>query len=77
MLKALIEAGMTQQGIADAIGVTQPTVFRSLNGAELRYCIGKELEKLYAEKSGGAGFEADRRQAERRRGERRQGDRRA
>lgn len=76
MLKALIEAGMTQQGIAEAIGVTQPTVFRALNGAELRYCIGKELEKLYAEKSG-AGFEADRRQTERRRGERRQAERRA
>ena len=77
MLKALIEAGMTQQGIADAIGVTQPTVFRALNGAELRYCIGKELEKLYAEKSGETGFEADRRQGERRRGERRQAERRA
>lgn len=54
MLKALIEAGMTQQGIADAIGVTQPTVFRALNGSDVRYTTGKAIESLYAQKVGGS-----------------------
>lgn len=79
MLTALIDAGMTQQAIAEEIGVTQPTVFRALNGAELRYCSGKALEKLYLARVPevdrrdpvGARRRAERRQAERRQAERR------
>ncbi|MBK3797518.1 hypothetical protein GFK99_21945 [Pseudomonas stutzeri] len=80
MLRDLIAAGMTQQGIAEAIGVTQPTVFRALNGAELRYGSGKELEKLYLAKGTGEQRDpdgTDRRHAERRKAERRQAERRA
>jgi len=78
MMKALLSAGMTQQSIAEAIGVTQPTVFRALNGAELRYCVGKELEQLYAEKVRPVdGCCAERREADRRQRERRQAERRA
>ncbi len=80
MLTALINAGMTQQGIAEEIGVTQPTVFRALKGAELRYCSGKKLETLYLarvpatekrERLGGERRREDRRTTERRQTERR------
>lgn len=74
MLGALIEAGMTQQAIADEIGVTQSTVFRALNGTELRYCSGKALERLYLERGA---QEQERRRKERRATERRQAERRA
>ena len=81
MLTALIDAGMTQAAIAEAIGVTQPTVFRALNGAELRYCSGKELEKLFLAKAAAADQRdpdgSERRCSERRKAERRQAERRA
>lgn len=77
MLASLIDAGMTQQAIADEIGVTQSTVFRALNGTELRYCSGKALERLYLARVALDPEGEERRRIERRAAERRQAERRA
>lgn len=49
MLKGLISQGFTQQGIAVRIGTTQPTINRAINGAGVRYELGKAIEKMYVE----------------------------
>jgi predicted transcriptional regulator len=54
MLKELMSLGFTQRGIAIQIGTTQPTIFRAINGADVRYELGKAIESLY-EKEVGAG----------------------
>lgn len=47
MLKELMSLGFTQRGIAIQIGTTQPTIFRAINGADVRYELGKAIENLY------------------------------
>lgn len=47
MLKQLTDAGMTQHDIAEAVGTTQPTIYRALNGADIRYRVGKAIERFY------------------------------
>lgn len=47
MVVALLEQGMTQTGIARQIGVSQPTVWRVMNGADVFYSTGVRLRQLY------------------------------
>jgi len=81
MIERLVELGYSQGSIADAVGTTQPTIHRALNGADIRYTTGKAIEALYAQELAEGGIAADlhveRRDGERRQNERRQGDRRA
>lgn len=85
MIEGLMDIGLSQGSIADAVGTTQPTIHRALNGADIRYTTGKAIESLYAQRvSAGRPAPAleerrdgDRRQAERREHDRRDGDRRA
>ncbi|MBL4835758.1 MAG: helix-turn-helix domain-containing protein [Pseudomonas sp.] len=49
MLKAIADTGMSQAKIAEAIGVSQPTVYRAMNGGPMRYEPGKQVEALYAQ----------------------------
>lgn len=85
MIEELIELGLSQGSIADAVGTTQPTIHRALNGADIRYTTGKAIESLYAQRVRRGRIQAeiqerrdgDRRQADRREGDRREGDRRA
>ena len=49
MIQALLDSGMSQRSLADEVGVTQPTIHRSLNGAEVRYSVGLKIEALYKE----------------------------
>lgn len=57
MIEGLIEMGYTQGSIAEAVGATQPTIHRALNGSDVRYTTGKAIESLYAQKVGGSGVE--------------------
>lgn len=50
MLKAIAATGMSQAKIADAIGVSQPTVYRALNGGPMQYEPGKRVEALYSDR---------------------------
>ena len=50
MLDALIAGGLSQNDIAVAIGVSQPTIHRALRGRQIIYETGKAIERLYAEK---------------------------
>lgn len=85
MIDELMELGLSQGSIADAVGTTQPTIHRALNGADIRYTTGKAIESLYALRVRRGYVEAslperrdgDRRKADRREGDRREGDRRA
>lgn len=52
MIRALMEDGMTQSEIAQAVGTNQATVCRTLKGSEPRYSTGKRIEKLYQERVG-------------------------
>lgn len=54
MIEGLIGLGYTQGSIAEAVGATQPTIHRALNGSDIRYTTGKAIESLYAEKVGGS-----------------------
>lgn len=54
MIEELIELGYTQGSIAEAVGATQPTIHRALNGSDIRYTTGKAIETLYAQKVGGS-----------------------
>lgn len=54
MIEGLLEAGYTQGSIAEAVGATQPTIHRALNGSDVRYTTGKAIESLYAQKVGGS-----------------------
>lgn len=54
MIEGLIELGYTQGSIAEAVGATQPTIHRALNGSDIRYTTGKAIETLYAQKVGGS-----------------------
>ncbi|MDD0981695.1 hypothetical protein [Pseudomonas shahriarae] len=49
MLKELLSRGHTQRGIATQIGTTQPTIFRAVNGADVRYELGKAIENFYTQ----------------------------
>ncbi|QGW22890.1 hypothetical protein GOM96_18440 [Stutzerimonas degradans] len=57
MIEGLIELGYTQGSIAEAVGATQPTIHRALNGSDIRYTTGKAIETLYAQKVGGSTVE--------------------
>lgn len=50
MLNALIAGGLSQNDIAVAIGVSQPTIHRALRGRQIIYETGKAIERLYGEK---------------------------
>ncbi|MCJ1887398.1 hypothetical protein LNN38_21235 [Pseudomonas sp. LA21] len=50
MIAALIADGLSQKGIADLAGTTQPTVHRASKGAGVRYETGKEIERLFLER---------------------------
>lgn len=47
MLKELLSLGHTQRGIAVQIGTTQPTIYRAVQGADVRYELGKAIENFY------------------------------
>lgn len=47
MIQALIDAGMSQAEIAKEAGTSQPTIYRALNGADMRYSAGRTIERLY------------------------------
>lgn len=47
MIQELLDTGMSQRALAEAVGVRQPTIHRSLHGAEIRYSVGKKVEKLH------------------------------
>lgn len=48
-IQALLDSGMSQRSLAKAVGTNQPTIHRCLNGAEIRYSLGKRIEQLYEE----------------------------
>lgn len=78
MIEELMELGLSQGSIADAVGTTQPTIHRALNGADIRYTTGKAIESLYAHRVA-LRVEAvtrERRDGDCRQGERREQDRR-
>ncbi|MCQ4267372.1 hypothetical protein NAV28_09095 [Pseudomonas stutzeri] len=86
MIEELMELGYTQHSIADAVGATQPTIHRALNGSDIRYTTGKAIESLYIRKLEESAdqpsvsldrLDGARRQGERRAAERRSEDRRA
>ncbi len=54
MIEGLLELGYTQGSIAEAVGATQPTIHRALNGSDIRYTTGKAIESLYAQNVGGS-----------------------
>lgn len=47
MIKELVEKGLTQHAIAEAIGTSQPTVHRAAKGGAILYENGKAIERLY------------------------------
>ncbi|WAB92501.1 hypothetical protein OSS47_00535 [Pseudomonas citronellolis] len=47
MIDALVKSGMKQQEIAEAAGVSQPTIHRAFHGADVLYATGKKIESLY------------------------------
>jgi len=86
MIEKLMELGYTQGSIADAVGATQPTIHRALNGSDIRYTTGKAIESFYIRKLEENADQpsvlpdrrdGERRQSERRSAERRQSERRA
>lgn len=81
MIEELMELGYTQNSIADAVGATQPTIHRALNGSDIRYTTGKAIESLYIRKleesADQPSASLDRRDGERRQSERRAAERRA
>jgi len=54
MLRELIDMGLSQRGIADHVGTTQPTIYRATKGADIRYETGKAIERLHAQETGAA-----------------------
>jgi transposase len=50
MLSELVALGMSQREISELVGCSQPTIYRALNGSEVRYDVGKSIEKTYSEK---------------------------
>ncbi len=55
MVRALIRAGYTEEGIAKLAGTSQPTVNRLRNGlTSTDYVIGKRIEILYERQKGKA-----------------------
>ena len=86
MIEELMELGYTQGSIADAVGATQPTIHRALNGSDIRYTTGKAIESFYTRKLSESTDlpealldrrDGERSQVERRTAERRTDDRRA
>ncbi|MCH2341480.1 hypothetical protein ACGFZ7_16345 [Pseudomonas sp. NPDC047963] len=80
MIEELMERGYSQGSIADAVGTTQPTIHRALNGSDIRYTTGKAIEALYAQQRAEGRADSipcpERRDGDRRQGERRESDRR-
>lgn len=80
MIEELMESGYSQGSIADAVGTTQPTIHRALNGSDIRYTTGKAIEALYTQQKAQGIAQSlpcnERRDGDRRQGERREIDRR-
>lgn len=51
IILALLDSGMTQKALAEAVGTTQPTIHRGLHGADIRYSVGRKIELLYEQVS--------------------------
>lgn len=49
MVRYLIEQGLTQKEIADAVGTSQPRISALAKGDGCNYFLGKKLEMLYME----------------------------
>lgn len=47
MIVALLDSGFSQHSLAEAVGVSQPTIFKASKGRELKYTTGKKIERLY------------------------------
>lgn len=54
MIQALLDSGMTQKALAEAVGTTQPTIHRALHGVDIRYTVGRRIELLYEQVVGGS-----------------------
>lgn len=50
MVRLLMGAGLTQGEIAAAVDTTQPTISRALAGNDVRYGVGKAIERLYEQR---------------------------
>ncbi|KSW28435.1 MULTISPECIES: hypothetical protein [unclassified Pseudomonas] len=51
MIAALLATGLSQKALAELAGTTQPTIHRAAKGAGVRYETGKEIERIYHERS--------------------------
>ena len=51
MIQQLAGYGFSQQAIADAVGTTQPTIFRASKGGGIRYETGKAIEEFFKKES--------------------------
>ena len=49
MISALVDKGWSQHSIAEKIGTTQPTIHRASKGSDVRYELGKAIERLHSE----------------------------
>lgn len=49
MLRVLMAKGFSQRAIAERAGTSQPTIHRAMNGAAVRYEVGKEIELFHEE----------------------------
>lgn len=47
MVRHLLENGYSQGALAREVGVAQPTIFRALNGADVRFSTGQKIEQIY------------------------------
>ena len=47
MVRHLLENGYSQGALAREVGVGQPTIFRALNGADVRFSTGQKIEQIY------------------------------
>lgn len=61
-VKALIAAGMSEQGIADLCGCTQPTIHRVKQGRSCLWPTGQQIVKLATTKVVLEKWNGDRRQ---------------
>lgn len=47
MVRHLLDNGYSQGALAREVGVGQPTIFRALNGADVRFSTGQKIEQIY------------------------------
>jgi len=58
ILAELLRTGLSQRGIAERVGTTQPTINRAAKGADVRYVTGKAIECLYSQEKEAAGLKS-------------------